>query len=60
MSSAWDVNDFHLQKQTHLNFDTLRIKSEGPLRATLAASLKFGQTNMEVEVSGLWKASSSF
>jgi alpha-mannosidase len=48
---AWDVDQFHLEKQTHLKFGNVRIAERGPVRATLGASLRVGQSTMEVEVS---------
>ncbi|KAK4688271.1 alpha-mannosidase, partial [Tremellales sp. Uapishka_1] len=48
---AWDVDDFHLQKQTHLKFGEVRILESGPLRATLGCSLRIGQSVMEIRIS---------
>jgi alpha-mannosidase len=49
---AWDVDYFHLEKQTHLKFDSVQIKENGPLRGTLVASLKLGKkSTMEIEIS---------
>jgi alpha-mannosidase len=51
---AWDVDQFHLEKQTHLKFGNVRVLEGGPVRATIGASLRVGQSSMEVEVgSGL-------
>ena len=51
MSSAWDVDQFHLEKQTHLKFGQVRILEEGPLRATLGTTVQLGQTRMDIEIS---------
>lgn len=50
---AWDVNAFHLEKQTHLKFGSVGILDHGPLRATLGATVMLGQSSMDVEVSVL-------
>lgn len=50
-SSAWDVDQFHLEKQTHLKFGQVRILEEGPLRATLGTTVQLGQTRMDIEIS---------
>jgi alpha-mannosidase len=47
---AWDVDQFHLEKQTHLKFGNVRVLEGGPVRATIGASLRVGQSSMEVEV----------
>ncbi len=48
---AWDVDSFHLEKQTHLKFGSMSILEQGPLRATLGTTLNIGQSRMEVEIS---------
>lgn len=48
---AWDVDSFHLEKQTHLKFGSVSILEQGPLRATLGASVNIGQSRMDVEIS---------
>jgi alpha-mannosidase len=51
MYSAWDVDQFHLEKQTHLKFGQVRIVQEGPLRATLGTTVQLGQSKMDIEIS---------
>ncbi|OCF58446.1 alpha-mannosidase [Kwoniella mangroviensis CBS 10435] len=46
-----DVDEFHLEKQTHLKFESVHIKEEGPLRAIVGASLQIGQSRIEVNIS---------
>ena len=48
---AWDVDSFHLEKQEHLKFGQINILEYGPVRATLGATVMYGQSRMEVEVS---------
>ncbi|CAD6569406.1 MAG: Glycoside hydrolase, 38 vacuolar alpha mannosidase [Tremellales sp. Tagirdzhanova-0007] len=48
---AWETDSFSLEKQTHLKFGSVTILEQGPLRATLGASLNIGQSSMEVEIS---------
>lgn len=48
---AWDVDSFHLEKQTHLKFGELSIREAGPLRAALISTVVIGQTRIEVEIS---------
>ncbi|WVQ95701.1 hypothetical protein IAU59_002800 [Kwoniella sp. CBS 9459] len=49
--NAWeDVDEFHLEKQTHLKFGSIFIKEEGPLRATLGTTLQVGQSRIEVNI----------
>lgn len=48
---ARDVEDFHLEKQTHLKFDSVGILSAGPLRATLFAEARHGQSTVAIKVS---------
>ncbi|WVR08478.1 hypothetical protein IAU60_005533 [Kwoniella sp. DSM 27419] len=48
---AWDVDDFHLEKQTHLKFGSIRVKETGPLRGILAATVEIGQSRAELEIS---------
>jgi alpha-mannosidase len=49
--SAWDVDQFHLEKQTHLKFGQVHIAEDGPLRATLGATVQLGQSRMDIEIS---------
>jgi hypothetical protein len=49
--SAWDVDQFHLEKQTHLKFGQVRIVEVGPLRATLGTTVQLGQSKMDIEIS---------
>nr|XP_019051258.1 alpha-mannosidase [Kwoniella bestiolae CBS 10118]OCF30188.1 alpha-mannosidase [Kwoniella bestiolae CBS 10118] len=46
-----DVDEFHLEKQTHLKFESVHIKEEGPLRVIVGASLQIGQSRVEVNIS---------
>ncbi|WRT70534.1 uncharacterized protein IL334_007532 [Kwoniella shivajii] len=46
-----DVDEFHLEKQTHLRFESMHIKEEGPLRAIVGATLQIGQSRIEVDIS---------
>ena len=48
---ARDVDSFHLEKQTHLKCGSVSILQQGPLRATLGASVNIGQSRMDFEVS---------
>ncbi|KAL7422655.1 Glycoside hydrolase, 38 vacuolar alpha mannosidase [Cryptotrichosporon argae] len=48
---AWDVDPFHLEKQTHLKFGDVCVKDAGPLRATLTASVRVGRSEAQVEIS---------
>lgn len=49
---AWDVDSFHLEKQTHLKFGSVSILANGPLRATLGATTVLkGGSRIEVEIS---------
>jgi hypothetical protein len=50
-SSAWDVDQFHLEKQTHLSFGSASIVENGPLRGVIGTSLRIGQSSIEVQVS---------
>ncbi|WOO78143.1 Alpha-mannosidase [Vanrija pseudolonga] len=48
---AWDVDEFHLDKATHLSFDKVTITEAGPLRATLRADLKYGDSTFAFDLS---------
>ncbi|GMK54493.1 hypothetical protein CspeluHIS016_0110790 [Cutaneotrichosporon spelunceum] len=48
---AWDVDFFHLFKQKHLKFEKVRVKDVGPLRASLTVSLRYGDSDIEFDVS---------
>lgn len=48
---AWDVDFFHLFKQKHLKFDKVKVKEAGPLRATLNVTCKYGDSNLDFDVS---------
>jgi len=48
---AWDVDYFHLEKQTHLKFDSVHIKENGPLRGSVVAKTKIGKSTIEIEIS---------
>ena len=45
------MDQFHLEKQTHLKFGQVHILEDGPLRATLAATVQLGQSRMDIEIS---------
>lgn len=45
------MDSFHLEKQKHLKFGSVNVLDNGPLRATLGATVMLGQSQMEVEVS---------
>ena len=47
---AWDVDSFHLEKQEHLKFGQISILEYGPVRAVLGATVMYGQSKMEVEI----------
>ena len=47
---AWDVDQFHLEKQKHLRFDQIRIAEQGPLVAALSAVVHIGESRMDVEI----------
>ncbi|WWD20554.1 hypothetical protein CI109_105030 [Kwoniella shandongensis] len=45
-----DVDEFHLEKQTHLKFEGLHIQEAGPLRGIVGATIQLGQSRIEVQV----------
>ncbi|KAI9633630.1 alpha-mannosidase [Dioszegia hungarica] len=47
---AWDVDQFHLEKQTHLSFGSASIVESGPLRGVIGTSLRIGQSSIEVQI----------
>ncbi|TYJ52493.1 hypothetical protein B9479_006887 [Cryptococcus floricola] len=47
---AWDVDEFHLEKQTHLKFGSLRIKEQGPLRGVISTALQVGKSRIDLEI----------
>lgn len=49
--SAWDVDAFHLEKPQHLKFSSVSIKENGPLRGSVFATVKYGKSTLEVEIS---------
>ncbi|WOO79172.1 Alpha-mannosidase [Vanrija pseudolonga] len=48
---AWDVDAFHLEKPHHLKFSSVSIKENGPLRGSVFATVKYGKSTIEVEIS---------
>ncbi|KAI0776540.1 glycosyl hydrolases family 38 N-terminal domain-containing protein [Trametes elegans] len=57
---AWDVEVHHLEKYKKLRFANVSVAAEGPLRASLKAEVKYGQSTIDVLVSTLKKNSRSF
>lgn len=48
---AWDVEIHHLEKYKKLRFESISIAAEGPLRASLKAVIKYGQSTINVLIS---------
>ncbi|KAI0753803.1 hypothetical protein C8Q74DRAFT_1373733 [Fomes fomentarius] len=48
---AWDVEIHHLEKYKKLRFENISIAAEGPLRASLKAVIKYGQSTINVLIS---------
>ncbi|KAI1787087.1 glycoside hydrolase family 38 protein [Ganoderma leucocontextum] len=48
---AWDVEIHHLEKFQKLKFESISIAAEGPLRASLKANVKYGQSTINVIIS---------
>ncbi|KAH9926632.1 glycoside hydrolase family 38 protein [Epithele typhae] len=48
---AWDVEIHHLEKYKKLKFESITIASEGPLRVSLKAEVKYGQSSINVMIS---------
>lgn len=48
---AWDTDIFHLETPTHLKFTSVRVAETGPLRASLAVKVQFGQSVIDCIVS---------
>lgn len=48
---AWDAEIYHLDRPTPLRFDDVEIVANGPLRATLQATAKFGSSRFTLLVS---------
>ncbi|EJF58912.1 glycoside hydrolase family 38 protein [Dichomitus squalens LYAD-421 SS1] len=48
---AWDVEIHHLEKFRKLKFENVSIAAEGPLRASLKANVKYGQSDISVLIS---------
>ncbi|TFK83854.1 glycoside hydrolase family 38 protein [Polyporus arcularius HHB13444] len=57
---AWDVEIHHLEKFQKLRFENISIAAEGPLRASLKSTVKYGQSTINVVVPSLKKNSRSF
>ncbi|KAI5983893.1 glycoside hydrolase family 38 protein, partial [Pisolithus albus] len=48
---AWDVEIHHLEARTPLAFSSFRVVAQGPLRATIEARVKYGQSDIKVMIS---------
>ncbi|KAI0632608.1 glycosyl hydrolases family 38 N-terminal domain-containing protein [Trametes polyzona] len=48
---AWDVEVHHLEKFKKLRFTNVSVVAEGPLRASLKAEVRFGQSTIKVLIS---------
>ncbi|KAI0351116.1 hypothetical protein OH77DRAFT_1506678 [Trametes cingulata] len=48
---AWDVEIHHLEKFKKLRFENVHVVAEGPLRASLKAEVKYGQSTINVLIS---------
>ncbi|KAJ6546194.1 glycoside hydrolase family 38 protein [Mycena vulgaris] len=48
---AWDVEIHHLEKATQLAFESVKVVAQGPLRATVCAEVKYGQSTIRVKIS---------
>ncbi|CEL56677.1 hypothetical protein RSOLAG1IB_08003 [Rhizoctonia solani AG-1 IB] len=48
---AWDVEIHHLEKFTQLEFTDVRILENGPVRASIEATVKYGQTTITTTIS---------
>lgn len=45
-----DVDDFHLEKQKHLKFGSLRVKANGPLRGIISTTCQVGRSLIQIDV----------
>ncbi|KAJ7677197.1 glycosyl hydrolases family 38 N-terminal domain-containing protein [Mycena rosella] len=48
---AWDVEIHHLEKATPLTFSNISVVAQGPLRASVCAEVKYGQSKISVTIS---------
>ncbi|KAG9126701.1 Glycoside hydrolase, 38 vacuolar alpha mannosidase [Ceratobasidium sp. 392] len=48
---AWDVEIHHLEKFTELAFSDISIVENGPVRASVEATVKYGQTTIKTTIS---------
>ncbi|KAF8604347.1 glycoside hydrolase family 38 protein [Ceratobasidium sp. AG-I] len=48
---AWDVEIHHLEKFTELEFTDISIVENGPVRASVEAQVKYGQTTIKTTIS---------
>jgi alpha-mannosidase len=48
---AWDVEIHHLEKKRELQLSNIKVVAEGPLRASVAAEVKYGKSTIKVTVS---------
>jgi alpha-mannosidase len=47
-----DVEIHHLEKKTELEFSSINVLTEGPLRSVVSAEVKYGKSKIRVNVSG--------
>jgi alpha-mannosidase len=48
---AWDVEIHHLEKPTPLEFSNISVVAQGPLRASVKAEVRYGQSKIYVTIS---------
>ncbi|KAJ7639802.1 glycoside hydrolase family 38 protein [Mycena polygramma] len=48
---AWDVEIHHLEKATELEFASVSVVAQGPLRASVRAEVKYGESLISVTIS---------
>jgi alpha-mannosidase len=53
---AWDAEIYHLQSYETIKFDSVELV-QGPLRASLVVTAKFGDSSARLTVSGWWSVS---
>jgi hypothetical protein len=47
---AWDVDAFHLETKEEVEADEVEVKEDGPLRASVEARFRFGQSDIKVRL----------
>ncbi|OWZ80875.1 alpha-mannosidase [Cryptococcus neoformans Bt85] len=47
---AWDVDEFHLEKQKHLKFGSLHVKENGPLRGIISTTCRVGKSLIQIDI----------